>query len=1373
VSELFLPPLSDTDDRGGLVAVVWDHVGAGTGVKNNNNGIFEIFVDSQDTVHESWLIHSANINSNLVCANLHASIMASCGREITNIAQYNFVNTEFASATFKKIVILPKKQPPQNEYDPDKRPVVYTILGLLQIFVEYTSLAEDDAPTTLCQVDLELTWVQRRQHRTSDRENVCRVHHPLHDAANAENVTIFSLLSDRILDQREIVLSSSPRDTLLLMTTQKGQESQKIQTLAAFVNSSSGLARLMFRVVHRDRIALDQGFVASNQHRLVEYSEYQDDPIATYTGIILHDAACSRDNRDQEDNLIVYTIKQSNLAMTSNIENFIKEYVVTLPDRGEMQEYKARENGITATLDADQDTISFGMRAGSGFGKTTKVTVAEVCDYMNCKACSTRRLKAACNAAQKCALVNCVGTVINPNNVLCVAGSLVKEIHEVYLTNVDVMWFSLVETTMSMLHLSKVSGAKNVIYLESVSNIVNSALCETKDIYAGLSAIFPSLVFSIYVAAVGKKQQSSILDIQTPASSNVRQTFSPGAQLQNVAIVSSITQVIYQVSLIHLHIMHASSKLMLCTIDKFAEFSGGYVDVVNHDTELGKQNGPLDFCTSQPSISEGVTALNDLAIINNRVAIGAVDNNIVSVDIAGRRISTGTFTLDLDKAIIWATRYQYITWLIWSNAAFDSVLGILYGISRILGIVENEECRPRPVEFSSILKCVCGDVAYTIDRVHRTEVASGGALWCTGLLKMINAEGNIVYIENPYSLQELSSDLHDAGQKYIDCITAHSENHCLQERMRVFLPKYDAYFSEYQVSPLAVLARCRENFNSKTWDEGVFGLYNTALRDDIVVKQRGFRKKDMQRIRTAVDTYLREDDNGIIHACLAAGPLQNRIQACMGLTFTYHNQLQQDEVNARGVGAQGPLPDDFSTQGYFVYDIAKKDDPPDACEYLSSPSFLANADVRRCRSDDADNGDSGNACGFSMSSSAREDTCRIGQSTLAYEQSIQTNIIDEFRISNQVHYDAPKIAAVEANVQQQFGAVSVCTRDYAVAVDQQIMPNIRRIVNALDLTLITGEGDLLHQFVDCIFMGAQTNAILAPADTAGVLENLMYSRHVNGTSREFELPCAGTLVYDSEDVDPDKKPFMQQTCGSDTRIAVMAYVTRAIVDVDGGGLHALVASLISEKITSITSKLTDVQNYGCLGKVTGLVWKNVGATLPSSGRMLQNTALSAIMLSANAIIVTMTAMQWNNVGIVDILKDDHIKAGNSYFQPNLDVSWKYCCAEPGHCRPGESDFESNLPDVDTTISVDSIFSALTDNIKQIERDAITKPTVRALFPTARIVQFVRDAYTHTHLLSLSLTHTHTHIRACALQTHAHSNLFHAMYIIEQFDLFES
>jgi len=75
-------------------------------------------------------------------------------------------------------------------------------------------------------------------------------------------------------------------------------------------------------------------------------------------------------------------------------------------------------------------------------------------------------------------------------------------------------------------------------------------------------------------------------------------------------------------------------------------------------------------------------------------------------------------------------------------------------------------------------------------------------------------------------------------------------------------------------------------------------------------------------------------------------------------------------------------------------------------------------------------------------------------------------------------------------------------------VEKQILPNIRHIVDALDLTLVMSEGDLIHQFVDCVMMGAQNKAVLAPADNEGVLENFMYSRNANGSesSREFELP---------------------------------------------------------------------------------------------------------------------------------------------------------------------------------------------------------------------------------------------------------------------------
>jgi hypothetical protein len=145
-----------------------------------------------------------------------------------------------------------------------------------------------------------------------------------------------------------------------------------------------------------------------------------------------------------------------------------------------------QQNEVESSSSTPETSIHSEVKAGAGIAKTVKVSVAEVCDYMNCKACRTRRLKAACDSEQKCATVNCVGTVINPNNVLCVAGRLIKEVDEVYLTNIDVTWFGIVEISMSIMKLSKIRCTKNALYLESVSNVVNNALCETNDIYAVL-----------------------------------------------------------------------------------------------------------------------------------------------------------------------------------------------------------------------------------------------------------------------------------------------------------------------------------------------------------------------------------------------------------------------------------------------------------------------------------------------------------------------------------------------------------------------------------------------------------------------------------------------------------------------------------------------------------------------------------------------------------------------------------------------------------------------------------------------------------------------------------------------------------------------
>jgi len=610
------------------------------------------------------------------------------------------------------------------------------------------------------------------------------------------------------------------------------------------------------------------------------------------------------------DELVVFTMMQSNLRFTSESNNFIREYAVTLRDALAVRAYQNVSTHLPSSPPDGPETASTGQAAatqvhfkmtlGSGITQILDVEINEKCDYMNCKACNDRGLKSACQAAQTCATVNCVGTVLNPNNVLCVMGSLMKETSELYTANVDSAWFAVVEITMSVMRLAKVTGQKDVVYIESISNFFQTGFCETKDILAILSAVVPSLIFSIYVAASGNtNNEASNFDIQNPMQSTVKQIFSPGVQLKNAALVSSITQIIYQMALITLHVTSANSKLLLCGIGKLAEFSGGYIDVIDHDVD---RKG-IDYCSTDVNVADGIAPKSDRQIILDRIAIGAVDDSRVEIKMGAQSISPGSFVLDRARAVVWVRNYRYVTMFIWVNAAFDSVLGILYGLSRLLGVFEEDDCKPKPVQFSSVLSCVCGDAAYAIHQSRRTQGVSEGALWCTGLLRMINSKGDTVYVENKFPLHELASDLHLSGQRYIDCISVKNAAECNQERKAVYLSKYSK-FTRKDVSPLAVLARCRDNFNAKTWDEGLFGVYNPDLRASIDAS-RQLSIFDLDKLQSEIDQFISEPSTlSPVHACLAGGPTKNRIQSCMNMAFSHLNLLQFESVRVFICGYQ-------------------------------------------------------------------------------------------------------------------------------------------------------------------------------------------------------------------------------------------------------------------------------------------------------------------------------------------------------------------------------------------------------------------------------------------------------------------------------------
>jgi len=243
----------------------------------------------------------------------------------------------------------------------------------------------------------------------------------------------------------------------------------------------------------------------------------------------------------------------------------------------------------------------------------------------------------------------------------------------------------------------------------------------------------------------------------------------------------------------------------------------------------------------------------------------------------------------------------------------------------------------------------------------------------------------------------------------------------------------------------------------------------------------------------------------------------------------------------------------------------------DACEFLSSDVFKDNPEVVVCQKEDDIDGTCTNS---------DADECRISMSTMSYEKSIQRNVVDLFRVTS-LSVDEIGTDIITEKVLTKYRKVRDCANDFFRDVKTDLSSAvIDRIISKLDLNLITGEGDLLHQHLDCIFMGAYTKTFFAPTDSNMVLEPMMYSRHKNGTSREFDIPCAPTMVYDTHAENIEESAFSQKTCGSEVRIGVMAFAKQNIVKKENS-LNFILAKKIKEKIANIEKSFQDIDFYGC------------------------------------------------------------------------------------------------------------------------------------------------------------------------------------------------
>jgi hypothetical protein len=142
---------------------------------------------------------------------------------------------------------------------------------------------------------------------------------------------------------------------------------------------------------------------------------------------------------------------------------------------------------------------------------------------------------------------------------------------------------------------------------------------------------------------------------------------------------------------------------------------------------------------------------------------------------------------------------------------------------------------------------------------------------------------------------------------------------------------------------------------------------------------------------------------------------------------------------------------------------------------------------------------------------------------------------------------------------------------------------------SIDSVLFSADGDFIHDFLDCIYLGPYTRVDWRACDADGILDCPFYARDEDGgVSRNFTA-CFGDIMHGDH-----RLPY---TCGSPLRRSIIKYFFRNYFALFGASsssssqpslsLNTNVSKLIMATVQSIYTNYTAATSRGCLDPKTG------------------------------------------------------------------------------------------------------------------------------------------------------------------------------------------
>ena len=463
------------------------------------------------------------------------------------------------------------------------------------------------------------------------------------------------------------------------------------------------------------------------------------------------------------------------------------------------------------------------------------------------------------------------------------------------------------------------------------------------------------------------------------------------------------------------------------------------------------------------------------------------------------------------------------------DSTIDYVTGLVWNLQDILYSFNLRSCKVPNYAMRYAMQCSCGDEAYRIPQAHREQTV--GALWCVGTLSMTLADGSYGIIYNPYSLNTLSRGV--AGvTAYIDCLSSSSSSSsCAQ-------PSGESQILDQLVAqgvePIAVWARCKSNYALSMWDIGAGALFSSG--DGVSGSGATTMSMILEKGPTAIQWA--KSVSPELLACLQdPGRLQMDYSSCLVAYFSAQN-------------ASNP-------NAYFVYEPdtgGSSGEPPDACLLFSglveasSPGSPLNTLMKAC-SKQEDVGQTTSFCDLNALGWSGQQPLKVAVAGL---HGVLPSFAEDLAYK---YYDTPL-----QTLKQAFA-------DFNKTYLSVQAPSI-------DAMLFSADGDFIHNFFDCMFLGPYTRIDAMPCDAEGQLECPFYARdEEGGRSRQF-TPCFGAVMHGDE--------ALPYTCGSQARRAIIKYYFRDYSSaVSPKSISSNISSLIKQQVDAIYLNYTNRLSFGC------------------------------------------------------------------------------------------------------------------------------------------------------------------------------------------------